>query len=144
MTSDIARALEEARLCYEEGHGFGDDALLRRLAAIVREQQERIAEQDAVYNMLDQQVGDNVKEIDYLREKVRELTEPRPMATAPRDGTRILARWKVRPSMLGGKDPDLIAVVYWIDRHSGWVMPGIGLGEPDEWWELPPMPEVGK
>lgn len=41
MREGIDRLLEEARLVYEEGHGFGDDALVRRLAEFIRQLTDR-------------------------------------------------------------------------------------------------------
>lgn len=70
--------------------------MIRILAALAREQQARIAEQDAVYKQMDEMATVNVKEVDYHRAKIEEmraqiaeLTTWRPMETAPRDGTRI-------------------------------------------------------
>lgn len=74
------------------------------------------------------------------RAEIERLTTWRPMDTAPRDGTRILAYWYARPIDTTCYT-DAYDVVYFVDGW-GWTAPAFGVREPDGWLPLPAGPEV--
>jgi hypothetical protein len=83
--------------------------------------------------------------IAFLRAEERAAREWRPIATAPRDGTDILAIENFCREGHGGKTyPKEALVVKWSELNQGWVCFGVIVSsfEPTHWQPLPPAPRA--